>query len=314
MHTPVLLKETIEVLNPKEGEFFIDGTLGSGGHAKAIVEKIGNTGTFLGVDRDKRAIDRARDDLLAASGGAKLIFSVGSYASILDIMSRYQLSRADGLLLDLGFSSDQVDEAEEGGGRGFSFRYDEPLLMTYDEGETPAYAVIKDLGEDELAKLIEDFGEERYAKPIAKKIKEAQKQKPIVTTKQLTEAICAAVPSGYENGRIHPATRTFMALRIFVNKELEHLESVLGLLPKILNSGARVAIISFHSLEDRIVKNFFRSHSLSALTDKYSGELPKPTSEKYLKVLTKKAVRATEKEVSENPRSRSAKLRAAVIL
>lgn len=270
-HIPVLLKEVIELLDPKPGEFFIDGTAGTGGHSRAIREKIGPSGKLLSIDWEKTG---------------------ENYADLAEILKNKNLGKADGLLLDLGFSSEQI-----GGGRGFSFQKDEPLLMTYDPNAEPLKEMLKELTEEELIKIIKEFGEERFARRIAKAIYEQERRKPIETTLELAEVIRGAVPKNYERGRINPATRTFMAFRIYANHELENLEKLLQNLEQILKPRARVAIISFHSLEDRLVKNYFRDYAKIG----------------KLKILTKKPVTATKEEVAANPRSRSAKLRAAIM-
>lgn len=261
------------MLDPKPGEFFIDGTSGAGGHSAAIREKIGESGKLLAIDWDKTG---------------------ENYADLAEILKKKDLDKADGLLLDLGFSSEQL-----GNGRGFSFQIDEPLLMTYDPKQKPVKDILRDLSEQWLADIIKNFGEERYAKQIAAAIKEALRKKQLLeTTGQLAMIIKSAVPKNYERGRINPATRTFQALRIYANHELENLEQVLKDLKEILKPGGRVGIISFHSLEDRIVKNYFRDAAKAGT----------------LKVITKKAVQATRSEAAANPRSRSAKFRVAVII
>lgn len=270
-HTPVLLKEVTELLDPKPGEFFIDGTAGSGGHSKAIQEKVGPTGKLLAIDWEKTG---------------------ENYADLAEILKKKNLGKANGLILDLGFSSEQI-----GGGRGFSFQKDEPLFMTYDPSAEPLKQILKELTEEELAEIIKEFGEERYAWRIAKAIYEQERQKPIETTFELAEIIKRAVPKNYERGRIHPATRTFMAFRIYANHEMENLEKVLQDLPEILKPGGRAAVISFHSLEDRLVKNYFRDYAKAG----------------KIKILTKKPITATKEEIAANPRSRSAKLRAATM-
>ncbi len=295
MHVPVLLQEVVSALNPKPGEFFIDGTLGAGGHARAIMRRLGATGKFLAVDRDKRAVDRFRQ-AEKPEPSPEIFLAEGSYAEIPRFLKEFNLPLADGVFLDLGFSSDQVDDSEEGGGRGFSFRYDEPLLMTYDNSEKPVKDLLKELTQEELEKIIRDYSEERYAKSIAKNIKMQEEKRSIETTKDLIEAICSAVPASYEKGRLHPATRTFMALRIYANKELEHLKRLLDSLESILANNGRAAIISFHSLEDRIVKQFFKEN------------------DEVFELITKKPIIASQEESLKNPRSRSAKLRAAMKL
>ncbi|KKU91077.1 MAG: Ribosomal RNA small subunit methyltransferase H [Candidatus Jorgensenbacteria bacterium GW2011_GWA1_48_11] len=300
-HVPVLLEETLKVLDPRPGEFFIDGTLDGGGHAIAVLERLGSNGLFLGLDWDETMIKGFQERIAKISNFqfpiSKLILIKENYKNIPMILKKRKLNKADGLLLDLGFSSAQLEA-----GRGFSFSKDEPLLMTYSADSKPAYEWIGDLKEKELAKIINNFGEERFADRIARAIK---KNLPIKTTARLAQVIKEAVPfrrsplgKNYERGRLNPATRTFQALRIFVNQELDNLQTVLNQIPNILNPGGRVAVISFHSLEDRIVKNSFR-----ALVGAGRAEL-----------INKKPVVASREESSNNPRSRSAKLRALRII
>ena len=270
-HTPVLLNEVIGFLDPKPGEFFIDGTFGAGGHSRAIQEKIGERGRLLAIDWEKTG---------------------ENYADLVEILKTKKLGKADGLLLDLGFSSEQL-----GGGKGFSFQINEPLAMVYDINQKPVRTILKELTEKELAEIIRNFGGEKFSGRIARVIKETIHRRGINTTFDLAESVKAAVPGNYEHGRIHPATRTFQALRIYANNELGNLEKVLKDLFKIVKAGGRVVIISFHSLEDKIVKNYFRDYA----------------REEKLKILTKKPVEATEEEIRLNSRSRSAKLRAALI-
>jgi len=281
-HIPVLLNEVIAVLKPQPGEFFIDGTFGSGGHAQEIIEKIGPSGKFLGIDWDKKQLEKLMTcDVIN-----------GNFAELPEILEERNLSKANGLLLDLGFCSEQLES-----GRGFGFMGpEEPLLMTYNQEVIPVKDWLKKLSEKELTKIIREFGEERYADRISRAIK--QSRRPIETNKKLAEIIQQAVPRNYEHGRIQPATRTFLALRIFANQELLNLEKVLYSLEKILKVGGRVAIISFNSLEDRLVKNYFREKA----------------KEGKLEILTKKPIRPSLEEIKNNPRSRSAKLRAAKIL
>ncbi len=290
MHIPVLLKEAIKTLDPKSGEFFIDGTFGGGGHAAAILEKIGPRGKLLAVDWDAKALKRAEGGF---GGRRNIVLTRGNYADLPEILKRLELPKADGLLLDLGFSSEQL------GGRGFSFSKDEPLIMRYDDSKSGVTAadVVNGLGEKELADVIYKFGEERFSRKIAKAIVERRRKKRIETSGDLAGIVGEALPKNYERGRIHPATRTFQALRIYVNGELENLERLLGGLEKILKSEGRVAVISFHSLEDRLVKKYFK----------------KMEKEKNFLILTKKPVSPSPEEIRANPRSRSAKLRAAAL-
>lgn len=294
-HIPVLLNEVIEILNPKPGEFFIDGTLGSGGHAKRILKEISPGGKFLGVDWDKRAIEEFKSSVAGYKSSVILIND--NYKNISMILKQKNLGKADGVILDLGLSSEQLESGKGQPGRGFSFLRDEPLLMTYSEKTKPVYQWLSELNEVALEKIIRTFGEERFAGRIARAIK---KNLPIVTSKKLAEVVAGAVSSQrglYEHGRIHPATRVFQALRIFANQELENLKIFLERAGDILNPGGRLAIISFHSLEDRIIKNSFREMAKKGIAE----------------LLTKKPITPSKVEIMKNPRSRSAKLRALVI-
>ncbi|MBI5732998.1 16S rRNA (cytosine(1402)-N(4))-methyltransferase RsmH, partial [Candidatus Jorgensenbacteria bacterium] len=246
-HEPVLLNEVIGVLNPQPGEFFIDGTAGSGGHFALVVQRIGSKGTALGIDRDKNAVERLQHKFNLLGETTRIIIEQGNYADLPDILKNKNMNLADCLLLDLGFSREQI----EAQGRGFSFLRDEPLDMRYDPDSKimTAAEVINKLGEEELSSIFIKYGEERYAKSIARVIATSRKRMTIQTTGDLVRIIEMTV----RRTRLHPATRVFQALRIYVNRELENLESVLRNLSHIVSVGGRVAVISFHSLEDRIV-------------------------------------------------------------
>lgn len=317
-HIPVLLQECLTVLAPKAGERFADGTLGAGGHAREIVARITPGGVLLATDRDPRAVAKAKDSL-QADKTVRVFLEAASYAQLPKLMQRHGITHLDGLLLDLGFSSEQLAGGELAG-RGFSFTADEPLLMTYSDEDTPVVELLAELTDEHLASVIREYGEERYAREIAESISHAARHEGIATTGALVEAIRRAVPRNYEHGRLHPATRTFQALRIFANKELEHLQQLLESLPSIMAKNGRVAIISFHSLEDRIVKHYFQSFirnsgGRSVWTGQHdhghAGEPPNSTaaSERPAQLLTKKPITASEAEIAANPRSRSAKLR-----
>ncbi|PIR07242.1 16S rRNA (cytosine(1402)-N(4))-methyltransferase [Candidatus Jorgensenbacteria bacterium CG_4_10_14_0_8_um_filter_39_13] len=289
MHTPVLLNEAIEVLAPKAGEFFIDGTIDGGGHALAVLEKILPTGKLLGVDWDKELIEKAKKKFPKEN----TVLVNDNFKNLPLILKEKKLPLADGLFLDLGFSSWHLEKS----GRGFSFNAvagEEPLLMTYSLSQKSVCQWLKELSVKELAEVIKNFSQERYSERIAQAIKENLPQ----TTDELVQIIKAAVPKNYEHGRINPATRTFLALRIFANQELKNLQIFLSELKEIIKSGGRVAIVTFNSLEDRLVKNFFRQ-----MVQKKEGNL-----------LTKKFIKPTPAEIKINPRSRSAKLRALQIL
>ncbi|MEK7123410.1 MAG: 16S rRNA (cytosine(1402)-N(4))-methyltransferase RsmH [Patescibacteria group bacterium] len=285
MHFPVLTKEVLEFLNPRLGENFIDCTVDGGGHAREILKKISPDGKLLGIDLDSEMIKNTRLEI----NDENLILVNENFKNLKKIIEEKKFSRVSGILIDLGWSSTQIEKS----GRGFSFLKDEPLDMRYSSSGMTAAEAANQLSEKDLADIFWQYGEERFSRRIAKKIVEARKKKRILTTFDLVEAVKTAVPRSYERGRIHPATRVFQGLRIYVNQELENLKEVLPQAVEILAPGGRLAVISFHSLEDRIVKNFFR-------------EMKK---EGRLEILTKKPVVPSDEEIKLNPRSRSAKLR-----
>ncbi len=289
-HVPVLLQETIEFLAIQRGAVIIDATLGLAGHSCDFAKRLGRQGHLIGFDKDTRALQMARQRLIEPSPGLEEDWPQMTliHASFADIGKRLPPASADGLLADLGLSSMQLGQPE----RGFSFQAEGPLDMRMDpHGERTADQVVNRMDERSLADLIYEFGEERRSRRIARAIVRAR---PIRTTAHLATVISAALrPMKAE--RIHPATRTFQAIRIWVNHELEDLGALLEAAPRVVKPGGRLAIISFHSLEDRMVKDALRDGA----------------KEGVWKILTKKPVTAGEEEVSRNPRSRSAKLRAA---
>jgi len=289
VHVPVLTAEVLRQLRPEPGGVFVDCTVGLGGHTRALLEA-GAT-RVIGLDRDEEALAQARTTLSAFADRVDLIHA--DYRTLDDVLDRRGVERVDGALADLGVSSMQFDEP----GRGFSFQRDEPLDMRMDRtAATTAASLIAGSTEEELADTIYAFGEERFSRRIARALVAARREAPIDTTGRLAAIVRRAVPTrGYQ--RIDPATRTFQALRIWVNRELDGLDRFLEAAVRRLRVGARLVIITFHSLEDRIVK-----HTLRALAHGQSA---------LLKVLTKKPLVADEDEVRRNPRSRSAKLRAA---
>jgi 16S rRNA (cytosine1402-N4)-methyltransferase len=306
---PVLLKEAIDFLNVRRGGTYIDATVGLGGHSYEIARRLGAPGHLIGLDKDPAALERAREKLGAVLGVRSSVLGEaegrppkthdlrpdwptielrhGSFAELADD----RRLKADGLLADLGVSSLQLSDAA----RGFSFQADGPLDMRMDpQSEPTAEQVVNHLDERELADVIYEFGEERRSRRIARAI---VRSRPIRSTAQLADVISAAArPMNSEHRRIHPATRTFQALRIFVNRELDDLRALVEAAPWILKPGGRVVVISFHSLEDRIVKDAFREGAIK---------------DKHFRVLTRKPVTASEEEQDRNPRARSAKLRAA---
>ena len=292
MHIPVLVEEVIEYLGVQPGENFIDGTCGAAGHTLAILEKNYPNGKVMCFDWDGESLERAKK--IVADKDIKLleraIFINDSYANLKKNVMESGFGPVSGILLDLGFSSDQLESS----GRGFSFLKDEPLDMRYDQSsDLPAREIVNHWQKDEIEKIIKDYGEEPWARKISEAIVNFRKVKTILTTKELLNVIASVIPQKFQHARIHFATRTFQALRIAVNDELGNLQRFVPDAIDVLASGGRLAVISFHSLEDRIVKNFFREKAKIG-----QG-----------KILTKKPIIAGEAETQINPRSRSAKLR-----
>jgi 16S rRNA (cytosine1402-N4)-methyltransferase len=283
VHRPVLRDEVIEWLAPKTGAVVVDGTVGAGGHAVALAERVGSTGRVVGLDRDPEMLALARQ----AIAGQPVTLVRAAYSELGDVLAELGLGPVDGLLLDLGMSSDQLQWLH----RGFSFSRDGPLDMRYDpDAGSTAADLVNTLDADELADLFFEYGEERYSRRIARRIVEARRIEPITTTARLAEIVRRSIPGKW--GPIDPATRVFQAVRIRVNDELGQLDTALAGLPQWLALGGRAAIISFHSLEDRRVKHAFRGNS-------------------ELRVLTRKPIVASTEEIRQNPRARSAKLRVA---
>lgn len=288
-HDPVLLSEVLKFLDPQPGEIFVDATVGGGGHACALLERLQPGGFLLGLDRDAEALEAAARKLQSIGAAFKLVRA--SFSQLPAILAQENLPGVDGLLFDLGVSSYQLDNPE----RGFTYQLEGPLDMRMDrEQKTTAADIINTRPEEELAKIFREYGEERWAGRIAKFIAQARKRSPITTTGELVEIIKAAIPARARRSGPHPAKRTFQALRIAINDELGELKRALAELETLLRPGGRVVVISFHSLEDRIVKETFKS-----------------LSSKFLEILTPKPVVPTPEEVARNPRARSAKLRAA---
>jgi 16S rRNA (cytosine1402-N4)-methyltransferase len=300
VHVPVLLDEIVAGLQPQRGGYFVDCTVGLGGHAAAILEKISPSGRLLGIDADPEAIKLSQDKL--SDYGETVTLINDNFVNLEAICGRYHFHPVDGILFDLGVSSLQLDTAE----RGFSFHLDAPLNMRFDPGqELTASDIVNSFSEQELAKLIEKYGEERRSRRIARYIVQ---NRPIATTVELARLVEQAL--GGKRARIHPATRTFMALRIAVNSELQNLELALKQTINLLRPGGRLTVISYHSLEDRIVKQFMRYAASSCLCP--PGTVicrcgHKPT----LKLISRKVIKPTSLEIESNPRSRSAKLRIA---
>ncbi len=293
-HTPVLLDKVLEFLSIDSDGFVVDGTVDGGGHGLEIVKRLGKKGIFLGIDRDIGLLERLTKRVKEVKPKPRIILHHGNYAELAEILRRDGLPKVNGLLLDLGFSSEQLAS-----GRGFSFQIDGPLDMRYDQSKgTAAAEILNSSTEDELADIFFHYGEERLSRKISRKIVESRKREKILTTLQLVDIVRRVVPMNYERGRINPATRVFQALRIYVNDELGQLQAILDRLPDITAHRGRVVIISFHSLEDRVVKRSFQSMS----------------KDRKARILTRKPVVAGEEEIVRNPRSRSAKLRAIEII
>jgi 16S rRNA (cytosine1402-N4)-methyltransferase len=285
-HEPVLADEVLELLQLQPGQIVVDGTLGGGGHARRLADRVGKTGRVLGLDRDGDAISAALVHL--AGGPIQPIHA--SYVNLPEVCEQYDIRPVAAVLLDLGLSSDQLASME----RGFSFHSDGELDMRFDQGRgQPAWQFLSRINEKDLASVIYEYGEERFSRRIARAIVEHRQERPIRSAQQLATLVARAVPRRRQQ-RIHPATRTFQALRIVVNDELRLLERTLQRVPTCIQPGGRVAIISYHSLEDRIVKNAFRD-------------------DVRFDIITRKPVRPSDEEVTRNPRSRSARLRVACI-
>lgn len=296
-HIPVLLQEVIQMLNPQKGNTIADGTLGAGGHAREIIKCIMPKGVFLGCDKDNAMLQQTKEEIEKAFGEYKenIHCVLGSYKDMVEIAQKNNIGHFDGVLLDLGFSSWHIDESK----RGFSFQKDEPLDMRYDQSqETTAEMVIQLMPQKDLADIIWEYGEERFSRKIAAAIVERRKKMSIKTTADLVEIITNALPAHLRHGRINPATKTFQALRIYVNDELGALKDFLDTILEYMNPESRVAIISFHSLEDRIVKQTFREWE----------------KQKKVRRITKKPITPQDTEIKQNPKSRSAKLRVIEII
>jgi len=305
-HMPVMLKEAIASLNCMQGGVYLDGTVGGGGHAYGILEETAPGGILVGIDLDDDALLESRKRL-DVFGNRKFLVK-GNYSDIKAILAGLGIERVDGILLDLGVSSHQLERAE----RGFSFSLDAPLDMRMNqEGNLTAADIVNGFTGDKLRKIIRDYGEEmRYAKVVSA-ILARRKTSPIKTTGELARVVLSAISERSKRGKIHPATKTFQAIRIAVNDELANLYKAIDDGVDSLNSGARLSVISFHSLEDRIVKNSFRAWGKECICP---PDLPICVCDREakLKVLTKKPVRPSEEEIKINPRARSAKLRTAL--
>ncbi len=292
MHIPVLLNEVLEYLEPKPECNYVDCTLNGGGHTKEILKRNDKNGLVMGIEVDKDIFNKINQEEIN-----RLVAVNDSYSNLKEIVTKEKFKNINGILFDIGMSSYHIDQSE----KGFSFLKDEPLFMSYnvDKGnQRTAYEIVNQYNEKDLVDILFKYGEERYSRKIAKSIIEKRKKRSINTTFELVDIIASAVPMNYKRGKIHFATRTFQALRIEVNRELDNFFDALPQALEVLDSGGRIVVITFHSLEDRIVKNYFRDWSKKGLVT----------------LLTKKPITAQDQEIKENPRSRSAKLRAVIKL
>ncbi len=290
-HKTVLLQESIDGLEIKNGDIFVDGTLGGGGHSEEVAKRFGSAVVMIGIDLDPQAIIRSKERLNPYK--LNIDYVQESFRNIDSVLKTLNISSVDKILLDIGLSSNQFEDS----GRGFSFQKDEPLLMSFKEDlkeeDLTAREIVNTWDLENISTILKSYGEEQFAWKIAKAIVARREEKPIETTGDLVEIIKIATPKWYHTKRIHPATKTFQALRITVNDEINSLKDGITKGFEALNSGGRLAVISFHSLEDRAVKQFFKNKE----------------KEEVGKLVNKKIIIPTPEEVNENPRSRSAKLR-----
>jgi len=304
-HVPVMVSEVITHLNCRPGLTYLDGTLGGSGHAVAILEKIEPGGCLIGIDQDIDAINNA--EIVLPRGKAKAHLHHGNYSHFPNCLAALNIQAVDGMLLDLGLSLYQLESSR----RGFSFQKDEPLDMRMDvRSETRAGDLVNNLDQKVLTDLFTTYGEERWAKSIARRICARRLHKPIATSRQLAEIVANAVPrSKWKPGR-HPATRVFMSLRIVVNNELERLRQFLDIFTDYLNPGGRICILTFHSLEDRMVKHAFKSLASNCTCP---PDFPKCVCQKQprIRILTKKGLKPSAEEITANPMARSTTLRSA---
>ncbi|MDP3710625.1 MAG: 16S rRNA (cytosine(1402)-N(4))-methyltransferase RsmH [bacterium] len=291
-HVPVLLKEVIEIFNPQPGQIYIDATVGEGGHAKEILKRISPGGVLVGLDWDPNVLEKLKSELLSPEG--KVILLNTNYTAMEEMVEKQKLDNVDGILFDLGFGTHTLQDS----GRGFSFQREEPLDMRYNPSATSITAsdVLNRYSEKDLEKIFKEYGEERFSWRIARGVVTARGNRKIETTGQFVQIIKENVPARFLRQKLHPATRVFQALRIFVNQELSNLRITLPQALNILKPGGKIIVISFHSLEDRLVKIFFKEEKIK----------------KELNIITPKPVTTSIEEIRGNPASSSAKLRAAI--
>jgi 16S rRNA (cytosine1402-N4)-methyltransferase len=306
-HIPVLLGQVIDHLQPRQGQKFIDCTLGAGSYTLALADKVGEGGMVAAIDRDEIAINDFKKTIADKKIGNITVIN-GNFGELKALLAHYFKSdiRFNGIVFDLGLSSDQLEDSA----RGFSFRGDHPLNMAFSSKKRKkTEEIVNTYKKEDLARIIREFGEERFAGRIADKIVEERKKQPLKTTGQLKEIIKKSIPSSGSQ-RIHPATRTFQALRIATNEELTNLQKALPQAVDLLEPKGRIAVVSYHSLEDRIVKNFFKQEAKDCICPPEAWQC-QCDHKAQLKIITKKIIAPEEKEVRTNPRARSAKLRVA---
>ena len=305
-HVPIMVSEVLELLEPSRGGIFVDGTLGGGGHAEAVLSAMPETGRLFGIDRDDEALEAAGARL--ARFGDRFTAIKGNFFDMKSLLAARGVCKVDGILLDLGVSSYQLDARE----RGFSYKAEAPLDMRMDQSAPlSAKTVVNEWPEEKLREIFYEYGEEKFSAKIARRIVERRAERPVETTTELAELIKSAIPAKFRNEPQHPARRCFQAIRIAVNGELDGLDEAIRNAHDLLNPGGRLAILTFHSLEDRIVKNAFRSFENPCTCPKSAPVCicgKKPTA----KILTRHPLTASEREQTENSRATSAKLRAIV--
>lgn len=303
-HVPIMKEEVLSLLKPERGGIFVDGTLGGGGHAEGILELLPESGKLYGIDRDDEALEESTKRL--AGFGTQFVAIKGNYINMKQLLLGQGVTSVDGILLDLGVSSHQLDTPE----RGFSYKYDAPLDMRMDrKASLSAYQVVNNWDKEKLTAIFREYGEERFSARIAERIVEARKIHSIETTLELADLVKNAIPGKYRNEPQHPARRVFQAIRIAVNDELDHLEEAIRTAHDLLAPGGRLAVLTFHSLEDRIVKNAFRRFENPCICPKTAPVCTcgkRPTA----RILTRHPIVAQEEEQKNNTRSTCAKLRA----
>jgi 16S rRNA (cytosine1402-N4)-methyltransferase len=304
-HITVLLKESVDALNVKSDGVYVDCTLGGAGHSSLIAERLGPNGTLIGLDQDNRALEAAKHKLGQAS--CNVILHKANFQHVKDVVNTLGFDQVDGVLFDLGVSSPQLDEGQ----RGFSYHEEAPLDMRMDQDqELTAYHIVNEYPEEELSKILFRYGEEKFSRRIARQIVQTRMLKPIEQTTELADIIKGAIPAAARRKGPHPARRSFQAIRIAVNNELGVFEEALQQVVPLLHKGGRVAVISFHSLEDRICKHFYQEQAVGCICPKHFPVCV-CDHQPALAILTKKPIVPTEDEIEKNARARSAKLRVA---